>query len=188
MIGSQYRSSLVLGPDISRDQVKFRLGSLMIDFGDGDAIHFDGFDSDDPWSTPVLEAIQFADGEVMTYEDVLEQGFDIDGTEGDDLIEGTAVTDRIDGKGGNDAIRAKGGDDSILGGEGDDAIDAGAGDDLIDAGAGLPHVRDPRGLRLSRPLGAAGDRGRRPFPDHTASGPEPLVVRCRPPCLRRRVR
>jgi Ca2+-binding RTX toxin-like protein len=39
---SQYRSSLALGPGITRDQVKFRLASLLVDLGDGDAIHFEG--------------------------------------------------------------------------------------------------------------------------------------------------
>ncbi len=129
-------SVLVLGEGITAADVKFRLGSLLVDLGQGDAIHFNGFNPDDPFSTPVLDSIQFGDGTVMSYEDVLAQGFDLDGTDGDDVIEGTAVTDRIDAKGGNDDIIAKAGDDAILGGTGNDAIDAGAGNDVVDAGTG----------------------------------------------------
>ncbi len=132
--GSQYLNELALGPGITRDQVKFRLASLMVDVGDGDAIHFNGFDPDDPLATPVLESIQFADGDVMTYQDVLEQGFDLDGTDGNDEILGTAVTDRIDGKAGNDRLVAKAGDDTIIGGAGRDDIDAGGGDDVVQGG------------------------------------------------------
>jgi Ca2+-binding RTX toxin-like protein len=131
---SQYRSALALGPGITKEQVKFRLGSLMIDLGQGDAVHFDGFNADDPASTPVLDSIQFADGDFMTFQDVLDQGFDLDGTEADDYIKGTAVTDRIDAKGGNDIIEAGSGNDLIVTGEGADIVFGNAGDDRIVAG------------------------------------------------------
>lgn len=85
-------SVLVLGEGIGRDDVKFRIASLMIDLGQGDAIHFNGFDPNNPLSSPVLDSIQFADGSSMSYQDVLDLGFDLDGTEGDDLIVGTAVS------------------------------------------------------------------------------------------------
>jgi Ca2+-binding RTX toxin-like protein len=136
LFGSEFLSSVILGPGITKSDVKFRLGSLEIDLGGGDAIHLDGFNPDDPLSTPVLDSIQFADGEVMSFRDVLDQGFDVDGTNGDDDLQGTAVSDRIDGKGGNDTIVGKAGDDTILGGDGDDAIDAGPGRDVVDAGSG----------------------------------------------------
>jgi Ca2+-binding RTX toxin-like protein len=133
-------SVVFLGGEIVRSEIKFRPGSLIIDVGEGDAIHFDGFDLDDPWSTPVLEAIHFADGDVMTYEDVLEQGFDIDGTSVDEEIYGTAVTDRILAGEGNDYVEAKAGDDSVEGGTGDDEIYAGDGNDFVDAGDGADFV------------------------------------------------
>jgi Ca2+-binding RTX toxin-like protein len=139
-VGSQYLSSVVLGPDIQKSGVKFRLGSLLIDVGNGDKLHINGFNPDDPLSTPMLDSIQFADGSSMTYQDVLDQGFDLDGTEGDDLIEGTAVTDRIRGFGGNDDIVAKAGDDVIDAGSGDDIVEAGAGNDTITTGEGADVV------------------------------------------------
>jgi Ca2+-binding RTX toxin-like protein len=138
--GSDYLNSLVLGPGIMKSDVKFRLGSLVVDLGGGDSIHFEGFNPDNALATPVLASIQFADGQVMTYQEILAQGITIDGTDGDDseesLIEGTRIRDLIDAKAGNDVVLARGGDDEVLGGAGDDELDAGEGDDGIDGGAG----------------------------------------------------
>jgi Ca2+-binding RTX toxin-like protein len=129
-------SVLVLGAGIERQDIRFRLGSLLVDLGGGDAIHFNGFDADHPLATPMLDGIQFADGTSMTYQDVLDQGFDLDGTEGDDVITGTVVSDRIDAGAGNDTVYAKAGDDALLGGDGDDTLDAGGGNDTLDGGEG----------------------------------------------------
>ena len=117
---SSEASVVVFGEGISRADIKFRVGSLMVDLGQGDALHFEGFDAIDPLSTPLLDSIQFADGSAMTYQDVLDQGFEFEGTEDDDVIDGTAVTDRIDARGGNDVVSGRTGDDSIIGGAGND--------------------------------------------------------------------
>ncbi len=117
----------MLGPGVSRSDIKLRRGSLVLDLGGGDAIHLVGFDSTNPFSTPMLDHIEFADGTRMTYQEVLTLGFDFPGSSNNEFIEGTGVTDRIDGGDGSDLIEAKDGDDSILGGTGDDFIDAGAG-------------------------------------------------------------
>ena len=155
---------LALGEGITRSEVKFRLGSLMVDLGNGDAIHLDGFDPNDPLSTPVVNAIQFADGSFMSYQDILDQGFDLDGTEGDDVITGTAVTDRIDGKGGNDLLFGRTGADTILGGignddllgeDGDDILDGGDGFDTLDGGAGDDIITTGEGADIA--FGGAGD-------------------------------
>ena len=142
--GSQYLSRVILGPGITKADVKFRLGSLVIDLGEGDALQFIGFNAEDLLSTPMLDSIQFSDGDVMTYADILAQGFTIDGTEGDDVdasfIEGTEVRDLINAKGGNDVVVARGGADEILGGAGDDDIDAGEGDDVVDGGDGADSI------------------------------------------------
>ena len=130
-------SVLVLGEGISRTDIKFRVGSLMVDLGQGDAIHFEGFDALDPNSTPLLDSIQFADGTAMSYQDVLDQGFEFEGTEDDDVIDGTAVTDRIDARGGNDVVSGRTGDDTIIGGAGDDVLLGEAGNDIIEGGEGI---------------------------------------------------
>ncbi|HEX9875714.1 MAG TPA: calcium-binding protein, partial [Gammaproteobacteria bacterium] len=129
-------SILVLGPGIRPEDVKFRPGSLIVDLGNGDAIHFLGFDPEDPLSTPVLDAIEFQSGGFMTLQDVLEQGFDIDGDDDDNLLFGTPYTDRIDAKGGNDTVIGRAGDDTILGGTGDDWLEGNDGIDVIDGGEG----------------------------------------------------
>jgi len=129
-------SVLSLGADISSADIKLKLGSLLIDVGEGDAIHFNGFDTDDPWATPVLDSIQFADGSVMSYQEVLQRGFDIDGTDQGEYLSGTGVTDRIDAKGGDDFVDGKGGMDTIRGGDGKDVLQAGDGDDWVDGGSG----------------------------------------------------
>ena len=129
-------SVLVLGPGITKDQVKFRVGSLEVDTGQGDVIHFNGWDPQNLFPTRVLESIQFADGDTMSYEEVLERGFDLDGTDGVDVISGTAVMDRIDARGGDDLVLGRAGNDAILGGAGNDELHGEEGDDSIDGGTG----------------------------------------------------
>jgi Ca2+-binding RTX toxin-like protein len=129
-------SVLVLGPGISPEDVKFRPNFLVVDLGDDNLIQFLHFDPEDPLSTPVLDAIEFQSGGFMTLEDVLEQGFDIDGKEEDELLFGTPYTDRIDAKGGNDTVIGRAGDDTIQGGTGDDWLEGNDGNDTIDGGAG----------------------------------------------------
>jgi Ca2+-binding RTX toxin-like protein len=146
-------SVVILGDGFRREDITFRMGSLLVDLGpqdpadpgsEHDTIHFEGFDALDPLSTPVIGAIQFADGSVMSYADILAQGFDIDGTEESDdghdeahpVLSGTAVTDRIHGFGGDDFVLAWDGDDVVLAGEGADFVEAGAGHDRVDGGAG----------------------------------------------------
>ena len=153
-LGNPEASVLVLGQGIERSDIKFGVGSLKVDLGNGDAIHFAGFNPDDPHSTQVLSAIQFSDGTQMTYRDVLDQGFDLDGTEGDDVIEGTAVTDRIDGKGGNDDLIGGDGDD-VLFGDSDALALSAHGDDYLEGDAGNDILRGMGGSDILS--GGAGD-------------------------------
>ena len=75
---------------------------------------------------------------------MLDQGFDLDGTEDDDYIDGTGVTDRIDGKGGDDTLVGEGGDDVLTGGTGNDLLIGGAGKDtyVFNRGDGIDAVDD----------------------------------------------
>lgn len=144
------KSVLALGDGISRADIKFRLGSLLVDLGlsnpddpnsERDQIHFEGFNNSDPLAARVIGEIRFADGSVMTYDDILAQGFDLDGTAGDDIIDGTGVTDRINGFAGNDDIAAYEGNDVIDAGDGDDVVEAGTGDNTVFGGAGNDDIR-----------------------------------------------
>lgn len=151
--GTADASVLVLGDGFSKGDIKFRTGSLLVDLGpvdpsdpnsSHDMIHFEGFDQYDPRATPLLSEIRFADGTSMSYEDILAQGFDIDGTEGDDdghdtdhpILSGTGVTDRIRGFGGNDVLLGAGGDDVLDGGSGNDHLQGGDGNDTLLGGEG----------------------------------------------------
>ena len=127
-------------PSMTRSNIRFRPGSLTVDFGNGDEVHFEGFDPDNPTAIRILDTIQFAGGDFMNFEEILAQGFDIDGSPGDDRIYGTAVTDRILAGDGNDYVQAKAGDDLVDGGTGNDAIYGGDGNDTITAGDGADVV------------------------------------------------
>jgi Ca2+-binding RTX toxin-like protein len=144
-------SVFVFGEGIDREDLTFLPGSLIIDLGPADAsdpvsahdtIYVEGFDADDPFSTPIIAALYFADGEVMSFQDIVEQGFEITGTEfgdnGEDpqypSLVGTEIRDRINGLAGDDVLIGLGGDDVLDGGAGSDIMQGGTGDDsyLVD--------------------------------------------------------
>lgn len=79
-------SVLILGPGVNRADIKFRVGSLLVDIGNGDQIHFSGFNQADPTASTPLAEIRLDDGSSVSYADILAQGFDIDGTEGGGLL------------------------------------------------------------------------------------------------------
>lgn len=136
--GSQYLSSLVLGPDIKKSDVKFRLGSLVVDLGEGDEIRFEDFNHEDPHSTRVLDTIQFADGDVMTFDDILAQGFVLEGTAGDDGLIGTSLNEHLEAGEGNDYLYGGAGNDTLSGGAGIDTyfVRAGLNADIVTDGEG----------------------------------------------------
>jgi Ca2+-binding RTX toxin-like protein len=100
-------------------------------------LRFDEFDPDNVLANPApLDSIRFADGVEINYEQLLSQGFDIDGTDGDDTLDGTNITDRINGLDGDDVINSGQGDDVLEGGSGNDVLAAGSGNDLLIGGTG----------------------------------------------------
>jgi VCBS repeat-containing protein len=149
-------SVFVFGDGIAREDLTFSPGSLIIDLGPSvadepssphDTIYVEGFDADDPFSTPLIAALYFADGDVMSFEDIVAQGFDIDGTEFSDngtdeqypALVGTEIRDQIRGLAGDDVLIGLGGNDVLEGGAGADIMQGGAGDDLylVDALDGI---------------------------------------------------
>jgi len=133
------KSILIFGAGFDPNSIKLRTGSLLLDLGNGDAIHIENWDQANPLANQSFQSFQFADGTSLSWESLLERGFDLDGTEGDDEITGTGLEDRIDGKAGNDLIWALDGNDIITGGTGTDGMSGGLGDDvyLLNAGDGL---------------------------------------------------
>ncbi len=134
------------GAGITANDITLRLGSLILDLGNGDEIHIGGFDQNDVFNSSSIGGFEFEDGTILTTGELLARGFDLDGTAGDDQIIGTNTTDRIQGFEGNDTLIGMGGSDSLYGGAGDDQLHGDAdtvsvplaeqGDDLLDGGAG----------------------------------------------------
>jgi Ca2+-binding RTX toxin-like protein len=99
-------NTLKFGAGISASDITLRLGSLMLDLGNGDAIHIDNFNKNDVFNSSSISSFEFDDGTVLTSTELLARGFDLDGTAGDDIIYGTNTTDRINGLAENDLILA----------------------------------------------------------------------------------
>jgi Ca2+-binding RTX toxin-like protein len=127
---------LRLGAGISSSEITLRRGSLMLDLGGGDEVHIEGFNAADAANSAGIESFEFADGSSLSIGELLERGFDVDGSALDDTLEGTSVTDRIRGFAGNDTLKADTGDDVLDGGEGDDKLYGFAGNDVLEGGAG----------------------------------------------------
>jgi Ca2+-binding RTX toxin-like protein len=125
---------IAFGAGITPDMLFLGLGSLLINIGnDGDAIHLDGFNPNDAHNSSNIEYFQFADGTTLTYQQLLDRGFDIAGTNTDDILIGTSVNDRILGLGGSDSFDGGAGADVLTGSAGGDTyiFSAGSGTDTV---------------------------------------------------------
>lgn len=137
-------NTLAFGPGITQDQITLGLGSLMIRVGDNpdDIIHIEGFDPADPLNPDniAIDRFTFDDGTELSYAQLLERGFDLDGTEGDDSISGTALTDRIAGGQGNDTLTGGQGNDTYIyrQGDGTDTVLDSGGIDTVQLADYLP--------------------------------------------------
>lgn len=86
------------GDGITEKDITLRLGSLMLDLGNGDEIHIEHFNPEDALNSSVISGFEFADGMALDMAGLLARGFDIDGTEqSDSNLRGTSVNDRIRG-------------------------------------------------------------------------------------------
>ncbi|RDE48787.1 MAG: calcium-binding protein, partial [Candidatus Accumulibacter meliphilus] len=97
---------LRLGAGVTADDLTLGLGSLALQVGSDprDTLHFENFNAVDPLAIKPFERIEFADGDSISYADLLSRGFDLVGSDGDDAINGTGVTDRMRGGAGNDTL------------------------------------------------------------------------------------
>lgn len=134
--GNPTLNRLIFGSGIAVEDIKLGLGSLRIQVGSNaeDAIHIEGFNPNDALSQHPIDLFEFSDGTVLTYAQLLELGFDLDGTSGNDALVGTSVDDRINGQAGDDMLSGQGGADiySFGRGSGNDVI--ADGDPLIGSG------------------------------------------------------
>jgi Ca2+-binding RTX toxin-like protein len=130
-------NTIVFGAGITPASLKLSLGSLVIGYGDqGDEVHITNFDPNNIYGPHAIEYFQFADGTQLTYQQLIDRGFDISGTDLDDAITGTNGTDRITADAGNDEIRGGAGNDVLDGGDGNDVLFADGGNDTLSGGSG----------------------------------------------------
>ncbi|WP_310452484.1 VCBS domain-containing protein [Sulfuritalea sp.] len=122
--GVSVANILMFGEGIFSWMISLSLGSLLIKLNGEDAIHINGFDPQNPFANPAIDRFVFADGESISYAELLMRGFDIEGTDNDDTIAGTAVEDRIVGDAGDDVLSGGAGNDVYIyrRGDGNDRI------------------------------------------------------------------
>ncbi|MBU1052976.1 MAG: putative Ig domain-containing protein [Proteobacteria bacterium] len=132
-------NTLIFGAGIIPDDIRLShdpdLNILIITPGNsGDSISITGFDANDPYGSHAIEYFQFEGGQILTYGELIDRGFDIIGANEDDILSGTAAVDRIYGNSGNDTLAGGMGNDILTGGEGDDTyiFNQGDGIDIID--------------------------------------------------------
>ncbi|MDH5336384.1 MAG: putative Ig domain-containing protein [Nitrospira sp.] len=129
-------NTLQFGPGISPNDVTLDVGSFLIRVGTtGGALHLSSFDPDDVFGPRTIETFRFADGTVLSYDQLVQRGFDLMGTDGSDSITGTNVVDRI---------TALAGDDMLVGGRGADHLQGGVGHDtyIFNIGDGVDTIDD----------------------------------------------
>ncbi|MEZ4483528.1 MAG: calcium-binding protein [Syntrophotaleaceae bacterium] len=93
-----------------------------------------------------VERFEFADGTVLTANDINAMGIHTLGTEGnDDPINGTSFKDTLHGLAGNDRLFGQSGNDTLLGGEGNDYLNGSSGNDILDGGTGDDYLNGGTG-------------------------------------------
>ena len=132
-------NTLIFGQGITPESIRLghdaSLGQLFIRIGEsGEEIRLTNFNPEDPYGTHAVEYFQFSSGQILTYNQLIDRGFDLEGSSGDDTLVGAGASDRISGGTGNDTIHGAGGNDLLAGGAGDDTylFNLGDGVDVID--------------------------------------------------------
>ena len=128
-------NTLEFGAGIDLADLSLDLGSLLLRIGtDGDALHLTNFDPNNVSGPRTIGTFRFADGTVLPYDQLVQRGFDLTGTDGNDSITGTNVVDRITGLAGDDIVVGGRGNDVLTGGAGNDTyiFNIGDGSDTID--------------------------------------------------------
>jgi VCBS repeat-containing protein len=115
------------------DAAPYRLGyegsALVVSFANGVSLRIEGFDPADPLNSTSVKRFDFADGTQLTLEQLLAQGFDLQGAPGAraDMLQGASLDERIQGLDGDDTLSGGGGADALAGGFGSDTYYYGRG-------------------------------------------------------------
>ncbi len=154
------------GVGVDPNSISLGLGSLLVRYGDlGDAIHIENFDPNNAFNPLSISEFHFTDGTILSYADLISRGFDLIGTDSDDVIIGTNATDRITGGKGNDILNAGAGNDAYIYnlGDGLDTLTDASGNDTVQFGTGFSFdntvIRTSGGIARLRFLDADGCEG-----------------------------
>src|SRR5690606_7161179 len=82
---------------------------------------------DDHFSQRQIERFGFADGSVLSIDDIEQLQVVQQGTNAKETIYGSGRDDVVDGHNGNDSIYGYGGDDTLMGGSEQDTLEGGLG-------------------------------------------------------------
>jgi|GEM_PF-259753 len=123
-----------------------KLDQLVIDFGSGNSItinnYFDNSSSlisSSAAGTGAIEQLVFDNNSNVnfaTVQTLAQQGYNLTGTSGNDLLTGGSLNDTLQGGDGNDTLQGLAGNDSLVGGNGNDSLDGGIGADTLIGGTG----------------------------------------------------
>lgn len=108
-------NTVLFGPDITVDDLWLSAESeaLTVHVGeDGDALVLEGFDPNDTAGAHAVGNFRFADGTELSYDQLLELGFEIDGTPDAEELTGTDHSDWLMGREGDDKLNGGAGDDN----------------------------------------------------------------------------
>jgi Ca2+-binding RTX toxin-like protein len=91
-----------------------------------------------------VDEFRFADGTVLTAQQLMEAGCSIRGSAGNDNLYGSDVSDHITGNGGDDTLKGVAGDDVLDGGAGNDTLSGDTGSDtyLFARGGGVDTINN----------------------------------------------
>ena len=92
-----------------------------------------------------IDIFKFADGTVLTKDEVENSGYKVYGDEKDNYLNGSDKNDTIYGYGGNDSLYGNKGDDIIYGGDGNDSLQGGDGNDVLVGGKGDDYMEGGSG-------------------------------------------
>jgi Ca2+-binding RTX toxin-like protein len=143
-------------------------GAVMLDFGSGGDALVLGQQSVSALATVSrsFDRIEFEDGSVLTWDELLARGVLVEstgsgaslfGSNAYDVIAGNEVSRRIDAGAGDDKLLAGSGNETLVGGSGNDTyhFSAGFGADTVDDTAGTAGETDRIEFDATLPVGAA---------------------------------
>ena len=121
IIAAGANATLEFGPGVTPDMITLGIGSLLVRVGSSnDEVHIEGFDPSNALDTSAIANFQFADGSVMTQDQMLARGFDLYAGSGDVVVTGTDLDNQIYGGSGNDTLIGAGQNDTLAAGSGID--------------------------------------------------------------------